>query len=133
MTWEGKDFPGSVEMAMRMHQVQYERANRLEEENKRLKEWIESRSEYRARALKAEILLDRIIDEVEDPWFYEAYEGLNDGCVFCGGQCYSTPVWENGIMISPHIKWHEPTCLWFDIHAHVGRTVSDTHRKPKQK
>ena len=126
MNWERKDFPGSVEMAMRMHQIQYERANRLEEENKKLKEWIESRSEYRARALRAEILLDRIIDEVKDPWFQEAYEGFNDGCVFCGSQNSSIENYKT-------IKEHAASCLWFDIHTHVGRTVSDIHRQREAK
>lgn len=42
MSWEKKDFPGSVEMAMRMHQIQYERANRLQNENQRLQQTLET-------------------------------------------------------------------------------------------
>lgn len=42
MSWEKKDFPGSTEMAMRMHQIQYERANRLQTENEQLRKALET-------------------------------------------------------------------------------------------
>lgn len=42
MSWNRKNFPGPVEMAMRMHQIQYERANRLQDENKQLRQALET-------------------------------------------------------------------------------------------
>lgn len=121
------DFVNEVEPTHRAFPIGYveelqKELKRYTDENRRLKEWIGNRSEYRSRALKAGLLLNRVIDEVEDPWFYEAYEGLNDGCIFCGSQNSSIENYKT-------IKWHTESCLWFDIHTHLGHEVSVYHKQ----
>lgn len=75
------------------------------------------------------VLLRRVIEEVGDPWFREAYEGFNDGCVFCGSQDTRFARYESGVAVVTYAHLHKPTCLWFDIHTHLGLVVDPSHEQ----